>query len=1687
MADQFDSTDPFSVDQAQPEAQDNSIPAYMISANNHNIGNANQDAIQRPLGTRIYDMIGSAAVSGVNSFYNTALWAGNWFSDEGVQYSDAKDVIAGFDEDMAKYYDENRQTADLIGLGITSLVPGLGGVKVFQAGAKALSLAKGGWAAENLSKGLGILPGSRAAMIKEASETFAASRLPFSFKNPEVVKAITAGFGQNVLESAAFETAVAITQKKNPILTDLDFGQTLSNIVVGAGLGGAIGGVFSGVGTVYKIKAGIKALDAKLPGVTQIAKGAAGTRPSDELMLLRNDLDTTPINAPAGVDDTVYQTLYEKKQAKIRDTSTELFTKIAGGDADLGKTLYESVAVDPTSQYGAKILGLTKAGPISALDKLTKDIVTASNQIPKLNRSNTRFWYKEGDKFADTTRTAESTHWFDVPTKDVDPLIQYIPDKGTNEIAKPTHSVRYLKLWGSEAGKLSPEAPTALHLADKGAVSVGAKWVKAGDETFAIDISKPFDIRAASYDEALARNIWAMDSKVTPLGLKKGQTEVTISANDLPTLTKAYRESFTQIKVVDENGAVLFDKGNKNELLNFIAQRKDQLAQEEMVKAVSAGAKNPLTAEQVANKYDVRLGFLTGEQYSTHLEDSIFGLMKDQKDWYNRYHANSPKPPRLSDVKPWERPQNYGLVYDNSTLSSINPHEVAAMGVIRARQEIYQASANNAAADVLGDKFNLLPDYTEATMQGLNRLGAGPGMASYSNAAPGTFGQIAELTGSLITKWSREAGVAISNMFSVANYALANAPTEAAELFAILRSVRLAGPEKYVLDEANSRLILKKVRDAAEGEIPVIAPGVDEELAITSKSVLDWFRMNQKQTVVNVTARNKLNTAKGLPSDWDPEVVYAPTPNPDRFKHHAFAVDDNSLVTQGDTTMLYATTAEDLEKQMANARSHGFSVYTPNETAAYYKARGLYEHSLGLNESQMDHALRSSGASAPAFPLTGTPQEMLTDLTRWHSAQAANRIRDAVDTKYWREFGIVRRMGEDYDNVANAKIGFMERMKKDYTNPFKSYIDLALGNSLKGNHPTWDTINSFIDDVGTKTWNAISAVWKNPKASYGDLDKINDILQRYGVKLPATQAQMEAWVNHPAGQKVVSSFLRTQAAVLSTLVLRLDPVNAINNAVSSPILTFTELGSMIRNAYSGNSELAGQLAKLMDVGVPGTSDVIRSPTKLLATAYGDYFKMLNEARAVAAQAAKAKADGVPFTKPKTLLDKYKALNVIRDITDQFDLMMETATIKGTETAAELEAKRFKLVQLGHTLADFGERVTGNRLAEEMNRFVSARAMDLLTEPLVKNGIMTEATAGAYINTFVNRTQGNLIASQRPQMFQGAIGAAIGLFQSYQFNIMQQLLRYVGEGSAKDAMMLGGLQVSIFGLNGLPAFQAINQHIIGTASGNTNHVDVYSSINNAVGKKVGDWLTYGIASNILLDPNLKINLYSRGDINPRSVTVVPSQFKDIPVFSAYAKVFGAVKGMLQNTVQGGDVWNSLLGGIEQQGVSRPLAGIARVARGFANDGVSYSATGQGSLISANDLYSWANLARLSGAKPFEEAIAQDAVYRMQGYQAIDTERKKSLGEAIKSTLTAGKAPSDQQLQGFLRAYVKAGGRQEEFAQWYAQQLRSATIPQANKIIQNVKNPQSQYLQSIMGGRLMKTPADVLSEKAQSQAQ
>jgi hypothetical protein len=349
--------------------------------------------------------------------------------------------------------------------------------------------------------------------------------------------------------------------------------------------------------------------------------------------------------------------------------------------------------------------------------------------------------------------------------------------------------------------------------------------------------------------------------------------------------------------------------------------------------------------------------------------------------------------------------------------------------------------------------------------------------------------------------------------------------------------------------------------------------------------------------------------------------------------------------------------------------------------------------------------------------------------------------------------------------------------------------------------------------------------------------------------------------------------------------------------------------------------------------------------------------------------------------------------------------------------------------------------------------------------------MTPDTALAYINTFVNRVQGNYLASQRPAVFQGPLGQAIGLFQTYQFNLLQQVFRHIGEGSKKDLLMLTALQGGIYGMNGLPAFNAINTHIIGQAGGNLEHKTLYDAVLSGAGKEAGEWLLYGGLSNglSLFHPDLKTNVYTRGDINPRHVTLLPVDPTKIPIYQATERLLSNIKQGVTQTAMGANVWDTFLRGVEHNGVSRPLAGMAQVLEAIGRDDSKVISTSQqGNMLMAHDLYSLTSLMRITGAKPLDEAIVNDAMFRINTYRAADSAKRKNLAEGIRNTILGGGVPDENQINSFALAYAKTGGKQDEFANFMAHQYTATSISKAEQLRRNLSNPYSQSMQLLMGG-------------------
>jgi hypothetical protein len=493
----------------------------------------------------------------------------------------------------------------------------------------------------------------------------------------------------------------------------------------------------------------------------------------------------------------------------------------------------------------------------------------------------------------------------------------------------------------------------------------------------------------------------------------------------------------------------------------------------------------------------------------------------------------------------------------------------------------------------------------------------------------------------------------------------------------------------------------------------------------------------------------------------------------------------------------------------------------------------------------------------------------------------------------------------------------------------------------------------------------------------------------------------------------------------------MDTANAIINTISTPMMMGAELASL-RGLARKDPEALGALAHLTSINPSGTL-AVPSYTKIIGQAMKD----------------------VIGPGGKDIIETYRKTGEVKNVVAMFHEMMNDVAIRPKLAPREWT----KLVDTG---VEKIAKWTGNNFAEDITRAVSARVMDLLTEPLISRNLLSKQEALAYRSVFVNRVNGNYIASQRPILFQGTVGSAVSLFQTYIFNVMQQLGRHIEDRNTRAIFTMAGLQGGLYGLNGIPFFEAINTHLIGNASINDGHRDIYSTTTQLAGKEVGDWLMYGTASAFPYIGDKMPALYSRGDLAPRHISIIPVSPMDIPAVSVSMKITKNIFDTGEKIAAGAGFGTALLEGMEHNGVSRPLAGFAQLAQGHAT-------TTKGGLISAsNEFDAVVAATRAIGAKPMDEAVALSAMYRSNAYRAADAERLNKLGAVVKSKLRGNQTPTDDEYGQFMKDYASAGGNIQNYSSALQRWNRDANM----SVVENMKryhnSSYAQRLTEIMGG-------------------
>lgn len=1607
---------------------DSSIPNYLLAADSHNIGNTLGGSWFDPdtWSTKFSNagkFVATAALSGADSLYNSAATVGSW-AGIGDGAHDTGDWISSIDDNLGQYYAQNRQAVDLAGFVATSFIPGLGGVKFLNAGQTMLKGAmRAGTIGENLARATGLLVPETQAYVRLAAKDIASSSGAISLINGNTLKALGSGVYQNVLESAAFETAVQATMFKSPILDQQDGWDIAKNIAFGGLVGGAFGGAFEAARSVGGIKKlASDELTTSKPFSSRFI--SADAAPADQQMILTaeaRDARAVPVN----IQNDAYP---------LGDSNAPANTK-----------LYNSSIEKDNNAIRGNINSLVK-GTDGTIGNMTAD---ALHNVPAQDLMETMLHAQEIGTLGSTSKLESA---FNKATKSLD--LDAIADAGMQN--------RYVKLVGESSGDVTDAAPLISSIADnvsssgskdiESAVSEAVK--KYGFKTTTLWDASELAGKAA-HTEAEARYIWAD-------GLQSIKPGITIHQNDIPLLERVQTDlkagTAIDYKVKYSDGSV-GDGLNARELAAHLEQVKSDAANDLLTKMVYKG-QIPVEygTESIAKIVNTKQSYLEGTRSPDKLSD-LYARQDAQKAYTSDLVSKglmsaSDTAPDISYLPSYAK-----VSYKTQPLNDINGNVLDGMSWLKAQQQMYQQAADRVFAKNAGsDIFAAAPEIHDSDLINASLSDGGAGLATFHNPGYGTLGSKVAQIGSNVTRPLKEAMRGSTSDAFAAPLVAMGTKQEAVIEWSVINNKIAATTEQYVLDTegaagAGNNLIAKKIADYNEAiasgkenvQYPTLQQGADEFIPVRNQETYDAISAHIDRTDARLSTLKEINAIAGKEDNKTLGTFRPIPPNPNDYKFFAFVKDDK-VTGAGHTTMIHAQSESELRALTSQVPTdQGYRVVYKDQAEEYYKARNEFEYARTLNENYVDSDLKSRGINSQFFTDTD-PQKIVDNILQSHLRADDVTATELVRMKYQPQFDWLEDQGKQFSQVESSQYGnALSKVEKYGKNPYTDYTKTALDVSKASEYGLLYSANRALDSAVSNVYDKISSVWDTAKTP-AEMDSINSILESHGINSAYSNAASDALINHTAPKAVLSKFIRTSNGILSKFILALDPMNGLNNAIGANILRSTELKQLTDAINSGDTSLAGALGNVAKIGVPGVPDAsLVSPTKLLANAVRNFVQ----------------DDG-------TLMAKYQSEGLVKDSLNQFRSIMDDFSLKGTESVGDLNGRLNSAFQsaksLGATVLQKGEVYSGNKFFEQMNRFLSANVMNQLTDLGENAGLMSDAESRAYRNTFVNRVEGNTVASQRPVMFQGPIGQAVGLFQSYQFNLMQQMFRYVSEGSGKDAAMLLGLQGTMYGINGLPAFNAINTHIVGNLSGNTNHTDLYDATYGIAGKTAGDFLMYGIPSSIT-----QTNLYSRGDINPRSLTIIPSQISDIPVVSAYSKLFGSLYNTVSKVANGGNLWESILQGAEHNGISRPLAGLAQDLQATTGNGIVFSTSNAGSILGTNDFMSFASLSRLAGGRPLDEAIVNDGTYRIQAYEASQKVQRDKLIAAVKSTGIEGQTADIDSLNKFTSEYAASGGKQADFNKFMMNEYKSANTSQAQKILTQLQNPFNQKMQILMGGR------------------
>lgn len=718
-------------------------------------------------------------------------------------------------------------------------------------------------------------------------------------------------------------------------------------------------------------------------------------------------------------------------------------------------------------------------------------------------------------------------------------------------------------------------------------------------------------------------------------------------------------------------------------------------------------------------------------------------------------------------------------------------------------------------------------------------------------------------------------------------------------------------------------------------------------------------------------------------------------------------------------TLVSGKTASELEAKMAAPaiqdllkRPGAFAV-DQNDMRRYFDLHddaffNMVDYSDGLGQT-------GKNTGSAVSPLLEYGNTVLNDMIKGVENQVISYGRRTTASIFQDEINYARMADKASDVATTAPKGTTNNsIWQSYTNRLLGLTVPASENIINAEVPLIDSALGKISDTLRAMIPSKKVIEQGEvigtQGQVKDYEKLRKIL---GGRLPFTDAADFAAntfrVKTPLELAKISGSLN---AIAGTTVLRLlevgnGVVSLVGNLVSMPLV----MNNLKRMPYDTDASWAAK-------------------TGFMGTDLGNGFALPNPVRMM------SKGISYLFTKEgqDMLTDAYKVYgNLKPQMAENFKVMH--APFQGP-------AQRYlgKVVDFLSTPSDKGEewsRVWAYSAGYQIGKL---------------NNLANKTDLHNMANLFADNVIANYRPVNKPQVFQGAIGSSLGLFQTYMWNYYGRMFQYIENKNYRALAINYAMQGSIFGMESVPGwqqFQDLHAHAY-----NGEH-DLVDNLDKMYGSRMADMLLHGTISNI---PRLfgkeGIALYSRGDVN---LTKIPAFIdpSNAPIYSLSKNAIDLV-GSLMDQFRTGGAPNAqqTLETLGSYSINRPIGRLFELAAGVAADK-------RGAIVNADTRSQMSVVARLMSLRPQveEQNIESNArIANTEAWQQTIHDRADVSMRSIFRDSSITPEAINNKLSHITMDYIGHGGNPNNVGELIRNAAIAANVTkQDRKLMEVINNP------------------------------